>query len=206
TDGTDGSPTVVGFQPSGSCTCPTGTTYGTTASAQATMICSGETAVLDVASTSSLPNKAFKWSADGDAGSDATGAAGVGYGAGVISDGPLTNTTGADIVVTYTMQTYTFGPNGIDEDGAGDDCLGDPVTADVTVKPEPTGANTTYAVCSGAILNIDLQSLISNSVLSDFEWVAVDNGDIYGENTTTQYSSVIGNQLELVDPGNGVQI
>ncbi|MDV7389694.1 PKD-like domain-containing protein, partial [Arthrospira platensis SPKY1] len=105
-------------------------------------------------------------------------------------------------MIEYTITPYHYGQNGLNDDGGGDDCTGPAQTVTLTVKPEPVGANTTYEVCSGTTLNIDLQSLISNSVASAFEWAAADNGAVNGENSTTQYSSVIGDKLDLTIPAN----
>ena len=65
----------------------------------------------------------------------------------------LTNTSDSDATVSYTVTAYTFGPDGIDNGGGGDDCLDNatPITVAVTVEPEPKSAAsaTMETVCSG---------------------------------------------------------
>ncbi|MFZ2898717.1 MAG: immunoglobulin-like domain-containing protein [Saprospiraceae bacterium] len=117
----------------------------------------------------------------------------------------ISNTGSVDAMIEYTITPYHYGQNGLNDDGGGDDCTGPAQTVTLTVKPEPVGANTTYEVCSGTTLNIDLQNLISNSVASAFEWAAAATGTVNGENSTTQYSSVIGDKLDLTIPANGNQ-
>jgi hypothetical protein len=144
-----------------------------TATAQNAVICSGDNAVIDVTTTVNEP-MSFKWSADGDAGSNATGLDMVALGTGVIDDGALTNNTNDDIIVTYTITPYTFGPNGTDDGGTGDDCMLDPaLTVDITVEPEPkkTVAATPDRICSGANGVIDVTTSLTTSNTA-FKWSA----------------------------------
>jgi peroxiredoxin len=179
------------------------------ASASPSMICSDANAVIDVSTTVVSTPTQFNWSASYGA---VTGGAGSGtsvsFGSGAINDGPLSNVTNTDLLVTYTITPYTFGPDQTDDNGTGDDCTGASVQVQVTVKPEPAGANQTLEVCSGTVLSIDLQNIVDtygNGLQSSFSWVAANNPDVNGENSIPQSGSVINSTLTLVNPGNGPQ-
>ena len=65
-----------------------------------------------------------------------------------------------------------------------------------TVNPRPTGSNTIVAaICTPATLSIGLQALITNSVASNFVWVAASNANVTGESTTNQTTATINNTL-----------
>lgn len=96
----------------------------------------------------------------------------------------LTNTTTSIQAVVYTVT-----PKAIT--GA---CIGNPGTVTVNVIPLPTvtSANTA-SVCSGSAAAINL----TGSVPSSFSWIATNNANVTGENTTTQTTSTITNTLTL---------
>lgn len=175
------------------------------ASSTASMFCSGGNALIDVSTTVAGVQTRFNWSASygvvtGGAGSGTS----VSFGAGAINDGPLSNLTNADVVVTYTITPYTFGPNQINDNGTGDDCPGATEQVQITVKPEPLGANKTYGVCSGTTLSVDLQGIVNaspgNGLPSSFVWVAADNSDVNGESTISVAGSIINDFLVLANP------
>ena len=147
-------------------------------------ICSGESAEITItahpvsnpSATLTHPKMAFKWEADGDAGSDDVGANGVAFGT-KINDGPLFNNTDNEIIVTYTIRPYTFGNNGIDDGGTGDDCMGITSTVDVIVEPDIDNGLTATAqqatICSGNNTIIDITSTINNvNTFAAFLWEA----------------------------------
>ena len=63
----------------------------------------------------------------------------------------LTNTSLVTQTVTYTITPYTYGPDGQDDNGGDDDCLGASFTVDITVDPLPiaTPSSNTESLCSG---------------------------------------------------------
>ena len=74
----------------------------------------------------------------------------------------ITNTTGADEVVVYTVTpTETT-----------DNCVGDTFTVTVTVHSEPVGTDDVAAVCSD-VLAYDLQANVTagNGMTSSFSWI-----------------------------------
>ncbi|MCB9283533.1 MAG: HYR domain-containing protein [Lewinellaceae bacterium] len=120
----------------------------------------------------------------------------------------LSNVGNQDAIIEYTLTPYHFGPDGQDNQAGDDDCTGPTKVVTITVKPEPVGANKTYAVCSGTTLNVDLQGVVDvdgNGVQSTFSWLAANNPDVNGENSLSTVGSVINNQLDLVNPGAGMQ-
>ncbi len=104
--------------------------------------------------------------------------------AGDIINDVITNTTGVDQIVTYTV-TPTDDTNG---------CVGADFTVDITVNSEPRGQNDTEEVCSDVALTFDLQNNVNslgNGMASNFIWIAADNPNVTGESTTPQGGSTI---------------
>jgi hypothetical protein len=179
------------------------------ATAQQSMFCSGYNAVIDVSTSVVSTSTRFNWSASYGA---VTGGAGSGtsvvFGTGAINDGLLSNVTNADVVLTYTITPYTFGPNQTDDNGTSDDCIGAQEVVQVTVKPEPLGADKTYGICSGTTLSVDLQGIVNtfgNGLPSTFTWVAANSyPDVNGETYPTQMTGgVINDYLTLANPAAG---
>ena len=107
--------------------------------------------------------------------------------AGDVIDDLLTNTSGSDQVVVYTV-TPTSGGG----------CAGDPFTVSVTVQSEPAGLNHTTSTCSNVALAYDLQwnvDNLGNGQAATFVWVAADNPDVDGESLTDQTGGTINDQL-----------
>ncbi len=67
-----------------------------------------------------------------------------------IADDAYTNTTGAPVIVTYTIVPVS-----------GSDCEGDAVDVELTILPEPLVMNYSEILCSGATLNSDLDQGIN---------------------------------------------
>lgn len=114
-------------------------------------ICS-ESAITTVNPTGTVTGTSFSWTRD-----NTTAVTGIAAnGTGSIS-GTLTNTTGAPVVVTFTV---TPSANG---------CTGTPVTFGVTVNPTPTAiaSMATQTVCSGAITPISFSGAVTGTV---FNW------------------------------------
>lgn len=67
-------------------------------------------------------------------------------------------------------------------------CVGNPYNINVTVNPEPVySGSTSFTICSGDALNINLTSPIA----STWNWDATSNANISGETTTNQTTSSI---------------
>jgi gliding motility-associated-like protein len=103
----------------------------------------------------------------------------------------LTNVTGADQIVTYTV-TPT-GTNG---------CVGNSFTITVTVRSEPRGLSDVVPICSDDNVNYDLQidniNLLGNSQAATFTWIAANNVNVTGENTLLQTTTTINDVLNNV--------
>lgn len=87
-----------------------------------------------------------------------------------------TNAGTVVVNVPITITPYTYGPNGVDNGGTGDDCLGAPFTYTITVIPTPTVTFTCPApVCANdAFSAIAFSSPVAGTV---FNW-ANDNTTI----------------------------
>ena len=116
----------------------------------------------------------FSWVATPNA--DVTGESTTAQTGGTIND-VLTNTTGSDELVVYTV-TPT-GSNG---------CAGDDFTVTVTVQSEPVGTDDTDNSCSGEAFDYDLQANVTagNGMTANYSWIAVDNPNVTGESTIAQ--------------------
>ena len=132
--------------------------------------------------TNGLTGVSFSWSAAANA--NVSGETTTTSNSGSITD-VLTNTTGSDQTVVYTVT-----PTSSMSDGG---CTGDPFTVTVTVKSEPVGdATATYMTCSDVALNINLQTEITNGMSGvSFSWSAAANANVSGETTSTSTSSSI---------------
>ncbi|MFN7115273.1 MAG: PKD-like domain-containing protein [Saprospiraceae bacterium] len=73
--------------------------------------------------------------------------------ANAIADDAWTNTNSNPVEVIYTIVPVS---------AAG--CEGDAFTVTLTIQPEPVGSNLQTAVCSGDVLNINLQNQITNGL------------------------------------------
>ncbi len=92
-----------------------------------------------------------------------------------LSNSILNNTTVVQTVI-YTV-TPTSSPEG---------CLGTPQTITVTINPSPFMTNVDSAtICNGAIVSIPL----SSTMVSSYTWIATDNINTTGEDTTMQSGS-----------------
>ncbi|MFZ1497313.1 MAG: hypothetical protein WAS72_09665, partial [Saprospiraceae bacterium] len=100
-------------------------------------LCSGSISTIPVNLVTPFANTGFIWFADGDLGTPTTNTASTTFGNTAIISGTLTNATTSCVTVTYTVRPYTFGANGINNNGSGDDCLGVPITVDVLVSSVP---------------------------------------------------------------------
>ncbi|MBL7846410.1 MAG: PKD domain-containing protein, partial [Cyclobacteriaceae bacterium] len=95
----------------------------------------------------------------------------------------ITNLTNAAEIVTYTVT-----PTGVNG------CVGANFSIQVTVEPEPVGANATApAICSGNPVNYSLQGNVNlgNALPSNFLWTATANPNVTGESTFTQTTPTI---------------
>jgi hypothetical protein len=133
---------------------PAGTATATPIPATA-RICSGSSAVINV-NTTILGGSSYKWSSTN--GGSATS---VPFTTDISE--PVTNNTNDNVLVTYTITPYTFGPNGVDDGGAGDDCLGNDITQIFTVEPAPQATATALAatICSGDDAEIDVNTTLA---------------------------------------------
>ncbi len=101
-----------------------------------------------------------------------------------ISSDVFTNTGETDITVVYTVTPYAMG------------CTGDSYTITVTISSEPVGTDPTPTVCSDELISIDLSTLITNGGTSpSFTWSAAENSNVTGEDTTSQSSNTLNDQL-----------
>jgi len=122
----------------------------------------------------------FLWKATGNA--NVLGESVVAQ-AGSIIDDQLTNVTGVDQNVIYTV-TPT----------ASNGCVGDPFTVTVTVYSEPKAfSGIVDNTCSDDPLSHNLQADISNGLgaTTTFTWIATSNNNVAGESTLLQSTSVI---------------
>jgi hypothetical protein len=92
----------------------------------------------------------------------------------------LTNSTLVDQTVVYSVIPTSNG------------CPGSPQSVSITVKPLPSMTSlNTASICSGTPLNFQLTS----SITSSYSWIATSNGNVGGESTASQSSSIINNSL-----------
>jgi len=89
----------------------------------------------------------------------------------VASNSPITdsytNTTGTDVIITYTITPFSVADN----------CEGSPFTYKVTISSKPVGLSAIkLPVCSDVPFSFDPQNDITNGVVSTFTWTAVYNG------------------------------
>ncbi|MEQ8703848.1 MAG: PKD-like domain-containing protein, partial [Phaeodactylibacter sp.] len=114
----------------------------------------------------------------------------------VVEPVTLTNTTALTQTVTYTVRAYTFGPDGIDNDGTGDDCLGAPFDIAVEVEPDPaaTASAVSETICHGSAPNItiDVTALDGNRYLVS----AISNPDGVAGVSTSGYTRADGETIE----------
>lgn len=110
----------------------------------------------------------------------------------------ITNTTGVDQVVVYTV--IPTGTNGV---------VGDPFTVTVTIRSEPVGANDVATVCSDIAVSYDLQNnlnTLGNGQAATFTWFAAANPNVTGESTALQSGAFITDALNNVTNADEVVI
>ena len=176
-------------------------------------ICSGASANFTLATNEAEVPVAIRWTYQNDGDTlagpfllpfDAEGMAQLGQ--------VLVNTGDVARLTTFTFQSYTFGPDGIDNEGdpASDDCIEIfPQIFRVLVLPEPTGTLATVSmpsnglICSSQSSFIEVNTSIQPDDASRFNWVSsnggggmgVEFGNVIQEmnllNTTSDYLSVI---------------
>ena len=102
-----------------------------------------------------------------------------------ISGDVFTNTGTSASSVTYTVTPTTA-----------DGCVGQSYEIVVSITPEPVGSDPTPTVCSDELMQVDLSNLITNGSSDvSFTWVAEDNPNVDGEQTTTQSADTINIQI-----------
>ena len=149
----------------------------TMTSASTKTICSGEP--VDLVLASSVASD-YTWiatansSVDGQSTSQQT--------SGTIND-VLVNTTNTVRTVRYTVTPTST-------DGS---CVGNSQTVTITVNPKPamTSANA-KTICSGTTVGLSFTSTVSGS---SYSWVATENSDVSGENTSAQTSNTLSDVL-----------
>jgi len=137
-----------------------------------------------------IPGCSFSWVAASNA--NVTGESLISQNSSTIND-VLTNTTGVNQTVTYTV-TPVF--NG---------CFGFSQTVSVVVGPCQNGPIMTspnaVTICSGSSVGL---SLTANQAGATFSWVATDNPNVSGESTSLQNSNFIADFLMAFGPGASV--
>ncbi len=130
--------------------------------ASAAAICSGSIVGYDLQANVTAVNgmaSNFTWVAANNA---SVGGESTSIKTGPVINDVLTNVTGSNQTVTYTV-TPT-GTNG---------CQGNPFTIDVLIHSQPVGSNSTAtAVCSASAFSINPQTNITNGMTSTFTWSA----------------------------------
>ncbi|OAV45407.1 PKD-like domain-containing protein [Lewinella sp. 4G2] len=171
-------------------------------------ICSGSTAAITVAlsPTTSAPagSPSYNYSALATPATvDVTGAEGTSVPNGTNISETLVNTGDEDVTVVFTIVPYTFGPNGVDDAGAGDDCVGTPVTANVIVEPVPS-TNLTAADLAQTVCNDDASGLVfttgvtpSADNIVEFEVIGITSSNPATTGTTMMVSTVTTNPTQI---------
>jgi len=113
----------------------------------------------------------------------------------------LTNSTNEIQTLTYTLTPYSFGVNGVDDNGTSDDCLGEPSSVEFFVSPIPIITNpSAITICSGESVNYTPES---NVVGTSFTWAATNTiGSVTG--FTASGSGPISDVLTNIGPADGV--
>ncbi|MEJ0032072.1 MAG: PKD-like domain-containing protein [Bacteroidota bacterium] len=119
------------------------------------------------------------------AGSPATGS---GLASTVIADDAWQNTTNGSLDVDYTIVPF----NGT--------CAGAPFIVTIHVNPEPLGADDATTICTGSAVGYDLANNITTlgnglTTGTTFSWVAIDNTNVTGENTSAGNTTTITDNL-----------
>jgi len=99
----------------------------------------------------------------------------------------LNNLSGVNQIVEY--QVTPEATNG---------CFGDPRIIEVTVNPEPVGADVTIPRCSRDNVAYDLQNNINtlgNSQAANFNWIATSNPNVSGESLSNRTTAEINDVL-----------
>jgi len=141
-----------------------------------TEICSGENVNLNLVANS---NVNFNWFAQSSV--PVTGES-IAVQTGNVVNDQLVNTTTQAESVFYTVVATTQ-TNG---------CSSPSTNIEVLVNPLPVVQPFTAQICSNESLSISL----SASSPSTFEWFALDNQAIFGESQTSQFTSLVNDQLE----------
>jgi PKD repeat protein len=126
--------------------------------------------------------------------SSGTVSAGTGKFAAELADDSWTNINSgfASINVVYTVTPVSS-----------TGCLGVTFTVTIPVTPEPRGFNDVKTICSNSgtlgydlqASNINVTASGGNSLVSTFQWAAANNTNVTGETSSTQTSTVIGDNL-----------
>ncbi len=138
-----------------------------------------------VLSTSNgLAGTTFAWTRDNTG--TITGSIGA-NGTGNIS-GTLTNLTGAPVTVTFTITPTSAGG-----------CVGDPITATVTVDPEPIAVAAPLAqnVCSDVLINPIVLSTSNGLAGTTFAWTRDNTGTVTGSIGASGSGNITGTLTNL---------
>jgi len=111
-------------------------------------------------------------------------------GANITSTSAITNDVFTNTGTVTDSVVYTVTPT------SNDGCVGESYQIIVRITAEPVGSDPTPTVCSDEISDIALSSLITNGASDvSFEWIAIDNPNVTGEQTSTQTSDTISIQI-----------
>lgn len=144
---------------------PVGVSTSQTICSNASFSLNPQTANLNAAGGNGVPST-FTWTAVYGLVTGGSGTGSIAAG-GTLSE-TLRNVTSAAINVVYTVT-----PSAVDGS-----CAGAIFTHTVTVNPEPVASSGTIDRCSGASVNFDLQTLVTNGLASKFRYTAsVKTGD-----------------------------
>jgi gliding motility-associated-like protein len=148
-------------------------------------ICSGSG--VNLALSSNLPGTTFSWVATPT--TSVNGESTTQQNNSLIND-ILINTTSSNQNVTYSVIPTLNG------------CPGTAQLVNVLVKPNPAmTSGTAVSICSGSTVGLTLSSSISGST---FTWIAQDNSNVTGENSSTPQTSGVINDL-LINTTNTAQ-
>lgn len=171
-------------------------------------ICSGENVTVDFTTTVTDGTMTYDWTSSNT--TTITGLAASG--SGNISATTLTNTEATAQTTTITV-TPTYSNNG-------KDCVGDPVTFTITVKPTATGMNneTAYIKCNGDAFSVTPTGT-KIPANTQYTWTVTPNTDVTGysdqttpvdapisqalTNTSTTLQTVVYNVTAVTDGCNG---
>ena len=164
-------------------------------------VCSGTQVGIDLSSSidnAGTGNGNFFWSRTIDGGTAVTGAVAENGTTAPELTPTLTNLGVTSSTVTWVFRAYTFGPNGTDDGGTGDDCLSSATeTLTYVIDPVPqltlqlngttVDSDTVLTICSGEDFLINGLTIVNNSstglkyieldVQNDASFLGLDNND-----------------------------